>query len=189
MSDHPDIMLIQETKLDSSHPPLLLNSCFRPYISLANTATSSAGGIMTLWKNSKFDLLSFLATHHSLTMILRILGTNETISITNVYALHRVIDCIKMLQILSNLLDPLLHPIKIIAGDFNMITNLSEKKGGIRKLDKDSKAFISTMENLNLVDILTSNGLFTWNNRRGGYHQIASRLDHFLLYEASYLTS
>lgn len=76
LSNHPGIMLIQQTKLDLSHPPLLLNSCFKPYSSLANTSTSSAGGIMTLWKNSKFDLLSSLATHHSLIVILRILGTN-----------------------------------------------------------------------------------------------------------------
>jgi len=94
-----------------------------------------------------------------------------------------------MLQIISNLLDPLLHPIKIIAGDFNMITNLSKKKGGIRKLDKDSEAFLATIENLNLIDSPTSNGLFTLNNRRRGDRQVASHLDHFLLSEATYLTS
>lgn len=189
LSDHPNILLIQETKLDSTHAPLLLNSCFKPYSSLDNTATGKTGGIMNFWKNSKLDLISSLATHHSLTMILRIIGNNETISITNVYAPHMVIDCIKMLQIISNLLDALHHPIKIIAGDFNMITSLSEKKGGIQKLDKDSEAFLSTIENLNLIEIPTSNGLFTWNNRRGGDHQIASCLDYFLLPEATYLTS
>jgi len=34
-----------------------------------------------------------------------------------------------------------------------------------------------------LVDIPTTNGVFTWNNRRGGRNQIASRLDSFLLSE------
>lgn len=94
-----------------------------------------------------------------------------------------------MLQIISKLLDPLHHPLKIIAGDFNMITNLSEKKGRIWKLGKESKAFLATIENLNLIGIPTSNGLFTSNNRRGGDHQIASCLDRFILSEAAYLTS
>jgi len=170
LSNNLDILLIQETKLDSTHPPLLLNSSFKPYSSLANTATGTVGGIMTFWKNSKLDLISSLATHHSLTVNLRIIGTNETISITNVYAPHKVIDCIKIIQSLSNLLDPLHHPIKIIAGDFNMITNLSKKKGGIRKLDKDSEDFLATIENLNLIDIPPRNGLFTWTNKRGGDH-------------------
>jgi len=36
-----------------------------------------------------------------------------------------------------------------------MITNLGEKKGGIRKLDRDLEAFLSTIESLSLVDIPT----------------------------------
>ena len=94
-----------------------------------------------------------------------------------------------MLQSISNLLDPLHLPLKIIAGDFNMITNFSEKKGGIQKLDKDSDAFLTTIESLNLIDIPTSNEIFTWHNRRGGDHQIASRLDYFILSKETYLTS
>lgn len=190
MSDNLDILLIQETKVELVHPPLLLNSCFKPYNFLANLETSSAGGIMTLWKDSKFDLISSLATHHSITVVLRIIGTNESISITNVYFPHKVILYqIKMLQCISNLLDPINLPFKIIAGDFNMITNFAEKRGGIWKLNKDSEAFLTTIENLNLIDIPTNNGIYTWNNRRGGDRQIASRLDRFLLSEETYLTS
>jgi len=189
MSDNLDILLIQETKLESVHPSLLLNSCFKPYIFLANSATGSMGGIMTLWKNSKFDLISSLATHHSIIAVLRIIGTNESIYIINVYAPHKVIDTIKMLHCISNLLDHIHIPFKIIAGNFNMITNLAEKRGGIQKLDKDSKDFFTTIENLNLIDIPTNNGTFTWNNRRGGDQKFASQLDRFLLSEATYLTS
>ena len=39
------------------------------------------------------------------------------------------------------------------------------------------------MESAQLVDIPPKNGLFTWNNRRGGEHRIASRLDRFLISE------
>ena len=73
--DDPDLLLIQEMKLNLTHPPLLLNSCFKPSNSLANTGTGTVGGIMNFWKNSKLDLISSLATHHSLTVIMRITCT------------------------------------------------------------------------------------------------------------------
>jgi len=56
----------------------------------------------------------------------------------------------------------------ILGGDFNMIKSLSENKGVTRVLNKDSSAFQAFMENLKLVDSDLENGLFTWNNNRGG---------------------
>eukprot|EP00253_Pinus_taeda_P018446 PITA_18446 len=72
---------------------------------------------------------------------------------------------------------------QITGGDFNLITTLLEKKGGRRKLNKDSEAFTSFIDNVKLVDILPKSGNFTWNNRRGGERLIASRLDRFLISE------
>lgn len=34
---------------------------------------------------------------------------------------------------------------------------------------------------MKLVDIVTSNGIFTWNNKRGGESQVASKLDRFTI--------
>ena len=62
-----------------------------------------------------------------------------------------------------------------------MIKSLSEKKVGTRILSKDSLAFQTFIYNMKLVDIVTSNGLFTWNNKRGGESQVASKLDRFLI--------
>ena len=45
------------------------------------------------------------------------------------------------------------------------------------------------IDELGLIDIPTKNGNYTWNNRRGGDRQIASRLDYFLLYEDLFLSS
>lgn len=42
---------------------------------------------------------------------------------------------------------------------------------------------------MKLVDIDTSNGLFTWNNKRGGESQVASKLDRFIISEDLMLTS
>ena len=64
-----------------------------------------------------------------------------------------------------------------------MILNLSEKKGGTRREDPKMELFRDLLTDLKLVDIPTVNGIFTWNNRRGEIHQIASRLDRFLISE------
>ena len=68
-----------------------------------------------------------------------------------------------------------------------MILNLDEKKGGIRREDPEMELFRYLLMDLYLVDIPTMNGKYTWNNRRGERHQIASHLDHFLASE--YLVS
>jgi len=34
-----------------------------------------------------------------------------------------------------------------------------------------------------MVDMITTNGIFTWNNIRGGSTQISSHLDHFFIVE------
>jgi exonuclease III len=72
----------------------------------------------------------------------------------------------------------------IIGGDFNIITSLAEKKGGIPRLDMEADLFKETIYNLHLVDWETENGIFTWNNCRRGVHKISSRLDRFLLFES-----
>eukprot|EP00253_Pinus_taeda_P027848 PITA_27848 len=64
-----------------------------------------------------------------------------------------------------------------------MIRSLLEKKGGTRALNKDSSAFQCFSENMKLIDIETNNGLCTWNNKRGGDFQVASKLDRFMIPE------
>jgi len=69
----------------------------------------------------------------------------------------------------------------IIGGDFNIIRNLAEKKGGSRRLDRETNDFNSLIDNLHLIDLETINGIHTWTNRRIGVHQIACKLDRFLI--------
>lgn len=38
-----------------------------------------------------------------------------------------------------------------------------------------------SLDSLSLVDIETSNGLYTWNNRKSGIHNILRRPNHFLI--------
>ena len=48
-------------------------------------------------------------------------------------------------------------------------------------LDKYQEDFGETLASSALVDLEIGDGWFTWNNRRGGDHLVASRLDHFLV--------
>eukprot|EP00253_Pinus_taeda_P027563 PITA_27563 len=73
---------------------------------------------------------------------------------------------------------------KILSGgDFNMVTSLVEKKGGRRRKEDDMEAFGDIIEELHVVDLPMMNGVYKWNNRRGGSHQITSRLDRYLISE------
>jgi hypothetical protein len=65
-----------------------------------------------------------------------------------------------------------------------MITGLEEKKGGTRRLGNDSEQFHRTIGLLNLIDVETDNGPFTWSNRCSGTQHVSSRLDRFLISES-----
>eukprot|EP00253_Pinus_taeda_P033682 PITA_33682 len=108
--------------------------------------------------------------------------------ITNVYGPQKQANKLKLFTSVEDLRAR--HPILpwIVAGDFNMIRSLSEKKGGTRQLSRDSMAFQNFIMNMGLVDTETINGTFTWNNKRGGASQVASKLDRFIISEDLLLT-
>ena len=64
-----------------------------------------------------------------------------------------------------------------------MITSLSEKKGIQRHIDKVSISFKRFIDDANLIDMDITNDYFTWSNKHGGQHQVASRLDKFSISE------
>ena len=76
-------------------------------------------------------------------------------------------------------LDPFLP--WIVARDFNAITNLEEKRGGIARLGPSSSMLRDNIGFLNLIDVKPGSGIFTWNNRRSGTEAISERLDRFLV--------
>jgi hypothetical protein len=95
------------------------------------------GGILTLWKPQLLILIAAEETRHTLMVRMQIIGNMEVILCTNVYGpqvseeKRRMIRDLEDLKTLSNNLQ------WILAGDFNIITLLAEKKGGTRRLDRD----------------------------------------------------
>ena len=48
-----------------------------------------------------------------------------------------------------------------MAGDFNAITNLEEKRGGIARLGPSSSMLRDNIGSLNLIDVKPGSGIFT----------------------------
>ncbi|KAK4706320.1 hypothetical protein R3W88_034129 [Solanum pinnatisectum] len=66
-------------------------------------------------------------------------------------------------------------------GDYNVITNIEEKLGGVPYNMKKSLDFIATIEACGLIDLGFSGQKFTWSNKRGIGHRIWKRLDRALV--------
>lgn len=113
----------------------------------------------------------------------RLIGQSECFVVSAVYGPHTLVDRGLFLAHMQKLGNMHQEQRWIIVGDFNMKTSKEEKKGGIRREDPEMERFKDVQMDLRLVDIPTINGNFTWNNRRGGNKQIASRLDRFLASE------
>lgn len=87
-----DMVLIQETKLEMENLNILQKNYFKNYSYIANLAIGFVGGLMTLWKISLYELSSSVATRYSITIVLKIIGTNESICVANMYAPHGAVE-------------------------------------------------------------------------------------------------
>lgn len=66
-----------------------------------------------------------------------------------------------------------------------MITKMEEKMGGRNRLEQETTYFKDFIRNTSLIDLQFCNGKYTWNNRRVGKHQIASKVATFLISDNS----
>lgn len=133
------------------------------------------------WDPQKLGILNAEASRNYLSLVIRPLGDKEIYMITNVYGPQKLVDKLKLLTSLEELRKRYPDMPWILAGDFNMIKSLTEKKGGTRILGRNSTVFQNFLNNMGLVDTETINGTFTWNNKTGGASLVASKLDRFLI--------
>ncbi|XP_069145909.1 uncharacterized protein [Solanum lycopersicum] len=66
-------------------------------------------------------------------------------------------------------------------GDYNVITDVGEKLGGLPYNMRKSLDFIAVIEACGLADIGFSGHKFTWSNKRGINHRVWKRLDRALV--------
>eukprot|EP00253_Pinus_taeda_P004070 PITA_04070 len=177
------IPLSEETKIYFQQIEEIIDKNKLHYEVMGQDAIGSAGGIAILWNPNDIILDSWTSMSRILTGLGRIVGTKEQVVISGVYGPSspgKKENFLNSMKIIRRLYP---EAAWIIGGDFNLIRSLEEKKGGIRKMDHFMDKFNELIEDLRLLDIQTINGICTWNNRRGGKNQIASRLDRFLVSE------
>ena len=147
-------------------------------------AKGATGGMGILWNPWDVNFSSFVATPFSHSAEFHILGTRIKGFMTNVYGPPREEHKLSFLDSLSVINEIADDKPWILGGDFNLIRNLEEKKGGIWNLNPASAQFNELIDDLNSIDVRTSNGIFTWNNKQVGDRGITCRLDHFLISES-----
>lgn len=184
-----DLVLLQESKCSANDIETLKKLFGKGFPCISTEAIGQAGGLLMFWNKNKFFMQNTLSTKHLLSVIINMRDSQQMICITNVYGPQRIQEKFKMLEDLNKIRQHHGANHWILGGDFNMITNLAKKKGGLRKLDKDVEAFSTFTAASKLIDVSTANGLHTWNNKQGGNRQVASRLDRFLISESIMLHS
>eukprot|EP00253_Pinus_taeda_P016264 PITA_16264 len=180
----PEIMFLQETKCSNPNINNICRNLGRHMEILENASQGREGDLATMWDTKEIQMLSAEANKHFMAVEFQPIGNSSSFLCINIYSPQKLEDKINFLDALTRFI--IRHPISkcILGGDFNMKTTLLEKKGGLRKLNRDAEAFTDFIETVKLVDIHPKSGLFTWNNRRGGDRLIASRLDRFLISES-----
>eukprot|EP00253_Pinus_taeda_P018354 PITA_18354 len=179
--ENPQMCFLQETKCNSTTLGRILSKAYPGCRSMVVDAMGASGGLDITWNTQDVMLTDFHASHHLIQATFHILGTNIHGNLSNVYfpqesrSKRALLDTIEALSINRQ------HPFWIVAGDFNMITKVQDKIGGRSRLEPEVDRFKDFIQNASLIDIPFCNGTFTWSNCRGGKHQIASKLDRFLI--------
>lgn len=172
---------MQETKCSSSTIESILSKVWAGCQRVTVDATGALGGLAITWNTQQVSLTNFYALHHFIHAMFHLIGTNMQGHLTNVYFPQESTQKLKLLETLEIINATRTHPLQLTGGDFNMITRLEEKLGGRGKLEKESNEFKVYIQQNRLIDLPFDNDIFTWNNKRYGSQQIASRLDSFLI--------
>lgn len=182
--DQPALLMLQETKSEGNFLQERLSKIWYRCKTVTTDVRGAAGGLAISWNPDKVSLSNFLATSYSISASFHHIDSGVKGVLTNVYGPSHPREKNYFLDSLEFLAGWVAQRHWVLGGDFNLITNLQEKKGGTRKLDPTAERFSQLIHQLKLVDTRTANGMFTWNNKRIGEHVVASRLDRFLLSES-----
>eukprot|EP00253_Pinus_taeda_P028735 PITA_28735 len=179
--EKPQVCFFQETKCNSSKLERILTKAWPRCRSVAVDASGASGGLAIAWNSQTVSLSDFHASHHLIQATFHILGTNVHGNLSNVYFPQESGSKSALLNTIESLNRTRQYPLWIIGGDFNMITRIEEKTGGRTRLEPEAESFKDFIRLASLMDLPFCNGTFTWSNRRGGKHQISSKLDRFLI--------
>ena len=131
-------------------------------------ASGAEGSLGILWDPKVVSMDEFHATHFYISTAFHLLGTGIKGTVSNIYGPSTTVNKQYFLDSLNWLGIQIKGNHCILGGDFNHIRNLGEKRGGSRQLTCHGQKFGEIIDSLHLVDVSTSNGLYTWNNKKSG---------------------
>jgi exonuclease III len=181
MKEQPNILLLQETKWVGEEDSQILSKCWKQAKLVEVDAKGAAGGIVILWNPSTILMEGLFTSKWTITTSFRLIGSNKPYFVMNFYDPATPGDKEAFLHHLEWIANHISNDQWILGGGFNMIIGLEEKKGGTRRLGNDSEQFHRIISLLNLIDVETDNGPFTWSNRRSRAHHVSYILDRFLI--------
>jgi len=115
---------------------------FQPhYETMGQDAIGSAGGLAILWNTEEVQFEDWVSLPRILSCKFRNIGSREWVLLTGVYGPHLTRERRSFLQKVGTIQSLFPDLPWIVGGDFNMITTLEEKRGGLRRTDLDMEAF------------------------------------------------
>jgi len=166
--EKPTLVFLQETKSNSVVIERILNKVWFRSCSVSVDASGASGGLAILWNPQILNLQDFHASHFLIQATFHLIGTNIHGHLSNVYFPQNIQQKLYLLDTLTTLNSKRQFPLWIGGGDFNIITASEEKTGGRSKLDSDNSGFKDFIQRNQLMDMQTSNGIYTWTNKRRG---------------------
>eukprot|EP00253_Pinus_taeda_P033889 PITA_33889 len=124
---------------------------------MAQDTDGSAGGLAILWNTEEVIFENWISLPRILSGVCRLAGSRERILVSGVYGPHLPRgrkDFLRNIQAIRSIIPDNLW---IVGGDFNLIRDLGEKRGGIRRHDQSMEDFNELITDLRLVDIPTTN--------------------------------
>jgi exonuclease III len=173
----PSILMLQETKCDEVAMSTTTSKCWRNNESMVVSVVELGSGLDILWDPTKVKMEHFLSSPNLLTINYRLIESQDNGFLTNAYGHVNPLSKGSFLNSLVTIKELNVDQPWLIGGDFNMITSLHGNRGGNRGLENESVPFKAMFENIRLVNIQTSNGCHTWNNKCGGACKIVIRLE------------
>jgi exonuclease III len=127
---NPQILLIQEMKLQGEDALREIKQIWNPSSGVALSARGASGGICTVWNAQIFKEEQRVDSNHWTLVNLKHLQTGIIYPICNVYMPNNIKEKKYCWETLMNLKDEEAQENCIIVGDFNTTLHQGEKKGG-----------------------------------------------------------
>ena len=178
------IVFLQETKCNSEEMDKISKGAWKGAMVAARDAEGVARAFSLLWNPNLVSISNLCNTSFSIYGRFNILGSDIKGVVTNVYGPFQPSKKSAFLSNLESLKEWVENDHWLIGGDFNIIRSLEEKKGGVRAISATSTLFNKFIDEMKLVDIRSTNRLFTWQNKQSRERHIASRLNWFLVFES-----